>query len=231
MNNNLQSPASVHSKKRISGGKGALLKVWSSKKRLSSSSASKKRYSKEANVNLSTESPPFSPNPEDISRSGSISMASSSKHALPFHEVTVINEDSSVNIPASPSLRDNDYDDSSPSTPSLLLQRTQNEARGYQLQLEASQAKVERLVIDLKRSKAQILDLIQQNQFMLKQLKAMDERQAKDGSLAETNAQLKQENLMIKLAITASIIFILCGGRAYIIAIASVVYMMIDVMA
>jgi hypothetical protein len=149
------------------------------------------------------------PTPQDkdfsgAKRSTTITSPSSSRRKLPLKEVTVITEEESTPIPGSPS--------------------------EYHLQLKASQAMVERLTGELKRTKSQVLDLIQQNQFMLKQLKAMDERQ-KDGNLMDANTQLKQENLMLKLAMTASMIFVLCGGRAHIIAIASVIYFVVDVLA
>jgi hypothetical protein len=97
----------------------------------------------------------------------------------------------------------------------MKLDEAQYEAREYFQQLKASKEEVETLSKDLKKSKKQLQELIIHNKTMLDHVKTITK---KDEATFDTHAMLKQEITLLKACLFLSMIFVMCGGRAEIIA-------------
>ncbi len=102
----------------------------------------------------------------------------------------------------------------------------QVEVEEYRQQLAVTQTLIDKLTMDLKKSRLQVAELINHNGLLLDELKAAA---GKDNAILEEHRLLKQELYMLKACLFLGALFICCGGRADVIGIVAFVWMLADV--
>jgi hypothetical protein len=108
------------------------------------------------------------------------------------------------------------------------LEVAQAESKEYLAQLHKTQWLVDQQTRDLNRSRGQVAELINQNMTLLEELKAVA---GKDEASLEEPQMLRQELNALKWSLFLGTIFVLCGGRADMLSLIGLVWMVVDVSA
>jgi hypothetical protein len=106
------------------------------------------------------------------------------------------------------------------------LEVAQAESKEYLAQLHKTQWLVDQQTRDLNRSRGQVAELINHNMTLLEELKAVA---GKDDATLEEPQMLRQELIAIKGSLFLGTLFVLCGGRADMLPLIGLIWMVVDV--
>jgi hypothetical protein len=102
------------------------------------------------------------------------------------------------------------------------------EGREHLQQLGNTNELVDKLIKDLNKSRSQAAELINHNTMLLEELKAVA---GKDDATIVAHRMMRQELNMLKGGLFFSAIFIFCGGRAELLSLLALVWMVVDISA
>jgi hypothetical protein len=102
------------------------------------------------------------------------------------------------------------------------------EGREHLQQLNNTKELVDKLIKDLLKSRSQTGELINHNTMLFEELKAVA---GKDDATIVAHRMMRQELYLLKGGLFFSAIFIFCGGRADLLSLLALVWMVVDISA